>query len=150
MIVKINLIQHLYYSSRTFVLCAYCTIISRHICLQIPHAIVYENNQHLLLLNEVYNWELEVNCIGLYVRTAKFEIKNLPIVNRDFYINLRLLKLKYAMEYLIVFFQTNLINARKMDYKEEQNGEIEALLSIYEGELEGNRLSIWLLKNYLN
>ena len=54
------------------------------------------------------------------------------------------------MEYLIVFFQTNLINARKMDYKEEQNGEIEALLSIYEGELEGNRLSIWLLKNYLN
>ena len=37
-----------------------------------------------------------------------------------------------------------------MDYKEEQNGEIEALLSIYEGELEGNRLSIWLLKNYLN
>ena len=25
-----------------------------------------------------------------------------------------------------------------MDYKEEQNGEIEALLSIYEGELDGN------------
>ena len=24
-----------------------------------------------------------------------------------------------------------------MDYKEEQNGEIEALLSIYEGEIEG-------------
>ena len=26
-----------------------------------------------------------------------------------------------------------------MDYKEEQNGEIEALLSIYEGEIEGKR-----------
>ena len=26
-----------------------------------------------------------------------------------------------------------------MDYKEEQNGEIEALLSIYEGELEGKK-----------
>ena len=31
-----------------------------------------------------------------------------------------------------------------MDYKEEQNGEIEALLSIYEGELDGN-----LHKNYM-
>ena len=31
-----------------------------------------------------------------------------------------------------------------MDYKEEQNGEIEALLSIYEGELDGN-----LQKNYM-
>ena len=26
-----------------------------------------------------------------------------------------------------------------MDYKEEQNGEIEALLSIYEGEIEGKK-----------
>ena len=31
-----------------------------------------------------------------------------------------------------------------MDFKEEQNGEIEALLSIYEGELDGN------LKKYLH
>ena len=31
-----------------------------------------------------------------------------------------------------------------MDFKEEQNGEIEALLSIYEGELDGN-----LQKNYI-
>ena len=27
-----------------------------------------------------------------------------------------------------------------MDYKEEQNGEIDALLAIYEGELEGNEM----------
>ena len=30
-----------------------------------------------------------------------------------------------------------------MDYKEEQNGEIEALLSIYEGEIEGKLRDIF-------
>ena len=30
-----------------------------------------------------------------------------------------------------------------MDYKEEQNGEIEALLSIYEGEIEGKLREIF-------
>ena len=32
-----------------------------------------------------------------------------------------------------------------MDYKEEQNGEIEALLSIYEGEIEGKLREIFSL-----
>ena len=40
-----------------------------------------------------------------------------------------------------------------MDYKEEQNGEIEALLSIYEGEIEGKEqdknMPVGILDTYL-
>ena len=36
-----------------------------------------------------------------------------------------------------------------MDYKEEQNGEIEALLSIYEGELDGNLEKITYVIYYI-
>ena len=36
-----------------------------------------------------------------------------------------------------------------MDYKEEQNGEIEALLSIYEGELDGNLKKITYVAFYI-
>ena len=37
-----------------------------------------------------------------------------------------------------------------MDYKEEQVGEIEALQSIYEGDLEGNNHIPFSLKLYLH
>ena len=37
-----------------------------------------------------------------------------------------------------------------MDYKEEQAGEIEALKSIYEGDLEGNNQFSFSLKLYIH